>query len=221
MFGDASLFSIEGIDGAGKATCSRFVMKKLSDEGIKCSLISFPNYKKTFSSAIIEALLNDDIKNSNAYFASIAFAMDRVETISKFSDEVDVIILDRYVASNAAFQGTRVPKEQKSNLIEWVANLEFDKLKSPKPNLNFFLESDPLFTRKNIEKKDTRSYTPEKFDAYERDLNFQIDVYQSYLSICDSDLFGRWEKISTMNDQNFRPPEEISDDILELIFSEI
>lgn len=50
-----------------------------------------------------------------------------------------MLILDRYVASNAAYSAARLGTDE---VIDWVFDLEFGRFGLPKPQLQIFLDTD-------------------------------------------------------------------------------
>ena len=50
------IFTIEGLDGTGKETQSRFLLANIQQFGRKAEMISFPNYNTTGCS-MVEAIL--------------------------------------------------------------------------------------------------------------------------------------------------------------------
>ena len=74
------LIVIEGLDGSGKATQARRLMKALMEQGVSVREVSFPDYDSD-SSALVRMYLSGqfgtDPQDVNAYAASSFFAVDR------------------------------------------------------------------------------------------------------------------------------------------------
>src|SRR5580704_15426600 len=110
----AGLIAIEGIDGSGKGTQSRILVERLRQSGRKVELISFPRYEETFFGRLIGSFLNGQfgtLDQVHPVLVSLLFAGDRFESRPKLEKALatcDVVVLDRYVASNVAHQGAKI-----------------------------------------------------------------------------------------------------------------
>ena len=111
---------IEGTDGSGKQTQAEKLREKLIKEGYDVYASSFPNYASD-SSAAVRMYLKGEIKEKaediSAKAASIFYAVDRYITYKKEMETVytsgeQVIVLDRYVASNVIHQGAKLIKKE-------------------------------------------------------------------------------------------------------------
>ena len=146
----AFIISIEGTDGSGKQTQTALLHDYLTKKYVNgnVSKLSFPNYESPSSAPVRMYLggdLGDDPNVLDAYQASSLFAVDRLLTVKQndyiFGEENGIIILDRYVQSNMIHQAGKIGDLQKvDNFLNWVDDLEFDKLKLPMPNLILFLD---------------------------------------------------------------------------------
>ena len=76
----AMLIAIDGLDGSGKETQSKQLVKYLEEKGKKVRLLSFPTYDGK-GSAFVDMYLKGELGNNpeatNAYAASVFFTMDR------------------------------------------------------------------------------------------------------------------------------------------------
>jgi dTMP kinase len=108
------LIAIEGIDGTGKRTQCDLLRWRLVRTGLRAEILSFPRYGQTSVSALIADYLNGRFGNLDSvdpHFIAVLYAVDRFETrdeLRGLSKTVDVVLLDRYVGSNLAYQGARV-----------------------------------------------------------------------------------------------------------------
>ena len=179
------LIVIEGSDGSGKATQSNRLYNKLINLGINAKRISFPNYESE-SSALIKMYLRGDFGSNvdciNPYAISLFYALDRFSSYSQdwkdfYELDDSVIIADRYSGSNMAYQSAKLSrKRDKEKLINWIFNIEFNKLKLPKPDLTIFLDVNPsvsAFLRKLRGRE----------DIIESDKLYLNKVYYSYLEL--------------------------------------
>ena len=74
------LIVIEGTDGSGKETQSNLLYQYLSDRGIPCRIVHFPNYNSPSSSLVKMYLAGEfgtEADSVSPYIASIFYAGDR------------------------------------------------------------------------------------------------------------------------------------------------
>lgn len=141
------LIVLEGLDGSGKATQTALLCDALAKEGKPVKQISFPDYGNP-SSSLVKMYLNgsfgskpDDV---NAYAASAFYAVDRYASFKTFwqraySDGA-MVIADRYTTSNAIYQLSKLPQEERQAFLDWLADFEYNKLQLPKPDLVLYLD---------------------------------------------------------------------------------
>ena len=107
------LIVIEGLDGAGKRTLTDGLRAALGAAGKTVATLAFPRYGDSATADLAAAELHggrDGLADS-AYAMAMLFALDRAGAaaeISALCAEHDVVILDRYVASNAAYTAARL-----------------------------------------------------------------------------------------------------------------
>ncbi len=139
------LIIIEGVDGSGKATQSKLLYEYLLSCGYNCKLISFPNYDSESSIPVkmyLRGDLGENVNCLNPYQASILYAVDRLLTMKQIdTSEYDFVIFDRYVTSNILHQSAKIQDLNKvDRYIDWVEDLEYNKLKLPKPDVTILLD---------------------------------------------------------------------------------
>ncbi|RYG10332.1 MAG: hypothetical protein EON96_16910, partial [Caulobacteraceae bacterium] len=187
------IVAIEGIDGSGKGTTTRGVKARLEAAGLSVATLSFPNYGKTAAARAITEVLNGEIKVDDAYYLAGLFALDRAETfIAAPLPPVDVLIFDRYTLSNAAFQMVRLPVEAQDAFLTWLFDFEYARLGVPEPDLNILMRIAPQAATDLVARKDARSYTEAKKDAFEADSGYQARVAEAYSTIAARQLNGPW-----------------------------
>lgn len=135
------LVSIEGIDGAGKNTLVNRIKGELS---VEVDVLGFPRYEESVHAQLAQEALYGrmgDLTDS-AYAMATLFALDRFgakDCLLEAQEGKDLLILDRYVASNAAYSAARLGTDE---VVDWVYDLEFSRLGLPKPSLQIFLDTD-------------------------------------------------------------------------------
>ncbi|HZK32065.1 MAG TPA: dTMP kinase, partial [Corynebacterium sp.] len=130
------IIAVEGIDGAGKNTLVTVLRREVGAE-----VLSFPRYEASIHAQLAQEALHGrmgDLTDS-AYAMATLFALDRHgsrEQLAEYVDSGRVLLLDRYVASNAAYSLARTGEE---SVVDWVAELEFERLGLPRPDLQVLL----------------------------------------------------------------------------------
>ena len=140
------LIAIEGIDGSGKGTQSRLLVDHLATQGLSVALLSFPRYTETMFGRAVGQFLNgrfgalDDV---SPWLVSLLYAGDRFESrdiLLQALDTHNVVILDRYVASNIAHQGAKVATNERDEIIQWIEEVEFRVFGLPRADANVLLD---------------------------------------------------------------------------------
>ena len=223
-----SLFiAIEGGDGSGKGTQSNLLVEFFNSEKKDCVLkVSFPRHGEA-SALYVDKYLNgeygqaDDVPGD---LASLPYAIDRFAASGTIRDHLkiagNIVIADRYVASNLAHQGTKFAKA--ADRYEYYKNdlmTEYQILGIPKPDINIVLLVPTDTAQQNVDKKDAREYTEKKRDIHEANSSHLDRAKQNYEELCE--LYPQ-EFIPiqcTYPDGNMRPIDEIHQEILTIINS--
>ncbi|WP_188828395.1 dTMP kinase [Nocardia camponoti] len=190
------LIAIEGLDGAGKRTLIDGLVDELSGKGLSVGRLAFPQYgQSTPADLAAEALRGNhgDLADSINAMA-ILFALDRAEAsveIANLLTANDIVILDRWVASNAAYSAARANQDADGEIVAWVGDLEFDRLKLPTPQLTVLLDIDADVAAERARRRGELDAT-RALDAYERDGGLQHRTGEVYRELADRDWFGRW-----------------------------
>ncbi len=188
------LIAIEGIDGSGKRTQAVQLLERSRKLGDTSELVSFPRYKVTHGSKMIASYLNGEfgtLEEVSAVFAATLFALDRLESrphIELACEKNDLVIVDRYVASNLAYQSARVTIPERGRFTEWLFNLEFEIYGLPKPDLTIFLDIPVHTSRELVARKEARTYTEEVYDLHERDSTYLRNVREVYHELINSQV---------------------------------
>lgn len=179
----------EGIDGCGKSTQAELLVTFLQKTKRPTRLIHFPNYTSATGRQIARHLRGE--KKASPEQMAVLYAKDKYEGAGEIRRLLSTgfnVVVDRYTASNCAYQSARFKgtKKQKDAFIEWVLKLE---ALLPQPDATFIIDVNPLVAFKNNLKKKGRAYLKDKKDVYEKDVKFQKAVrtqYLSYAKICKS-----------------------------------
>ena len=215
------LIAIEGIDGSGKGTQAARLQATLTAAGLQVALISFPRYSDTLFGEAIGRFLNGEfgaLDVVDPFLAALLYAGDRLESRPFLLDALqsnDVVVLDRYVASNIAHQGSKQTGAAQKKLITQIQEIEFGINALPQPDLNILLDIPTLQARQLISKKNKRDYTDKEADLQEEDTDYLADVRAVYLQLAQS--ASDWQIIDVMQADQLRTVDAIAAEIALLL----
>ena len=210
---------IEGLDGSGKATQTQILFDRLLAERIKVRKVSFPDYQSP-SSALVKMYLSGEFgtnpEDVHAYAAAVFYAVDRYASFKKDwgNDYADgaVILCDRYVTSNAIYQMAKVQKEDRESYLEWLSELEYEKLGVPKPDFVIYLDVPSEISQALMSKRYDGDES--KKDLHERNLSYLADCAES---AAFSAQRLNWSVVNCVENSQLRSMDDISTEILKLI----
>ena len=212
------LLAIEGGDGAGKATAAAEVAAQLVAGGTSATVLSFPRYAETLGGHVLGEYLGGRLPHAaSPRAAAVLYALDRMESagaIAAAAASHAVVVFDRYIASNMAYQAAQVGAGEADTLMRWIARLECDQFALPIPDLNVYLDTPADVARGLILRKRKRSYTDDALDAYEADDALQVRVRERYEVMVVEDLLGGWMRVPTVAHDALRPPRDIAQAIV-------
>jgi len=177
----------EGIDGSGKRTQLELLSAELTKRKIAHERIDFPQYQGFFGHLIANYLNGKfgSLEAVDPHFSALLYAGDRLESKSKLEEALaagQILLADRYIASNLAHQGSRVPKEKRQEFMQWLSRLEYEIYGLPREDAVIYLQVPADQAHALIEKKGKREYTAKSKDLHEADeahLAAASEVYAS------------------------------------------
>lgn len=195
MRANTGLFiAIEGVDGSGKNTQFVRLQKRLHQAGYETAIFTFPQYDQP-SSYFVRAYLDGHYGDTNdvgPYTSSLFYALDRYEAAPHIQAALDagkIVLIDRYVGSNMAHQGTKFNHaEERRGYFIWLDNLEFELLRIPRPDANIVLRV-PAETAHDLITRRTDNASARKRDMPEKDLDHLKKTVEVYDDMCQ--LFPR------------------------------
>jgi len=216
------LIVIEGTDCSGKHTQATKLFETLSNQGLKVKALQFPRYDTPTGQIIGGAYLGkphigkcifpEGAPNVNAKVASLLFAADRVYNIEEIKNLLKdgyIVILDRYVESNMAFQGGKIfDKKERQAMYKFLYTLEYKLLFLPKPDIKMFLYM-PYESACELKKN-----RPEVPDEHEKDENILKNAESAYKEIAKIYSF---KTINCVDSGRIKGIDEISKDVLEYV----
>jgi dTMP kinase len=136
---------IEGLDGSGKTTQSKFLAKKL-EKTHKVLLTAEPSLGK-IGTFIREDYLYED-KRLPTEAEALLFAADRIEhlysEVKPALEEGKLVICDRYIYSSLAYQGSA------GLSLEWIKTINARALQ---PDFSIFIDVPPEHVIERLQRK--------------------------------------------------------------------
>ena len=190
----------EGIDGAGCETQSKLLQKKLKGS----VLFRYPDCTDPYGRLIKKYLEGKCRIHPEKIFMTFALnQMKDREKIGKLLEAGKIVVSDRYITSNFAYQCNGALPIDKA--LKFAEMFEF-----PKPDLIFYLDIKPEMAMERKRREKT-------LDIYESDLKKQRNVRKKYLNLVLNHVWSHnWvlvngeEKIETIN-------KKIMDEVLKMV----
>jgi len=209
---ETKIIAFEGIDGTGKSVQMEQLRTRLEQRGLTVGVLSFPDYDSFFGGCVGRYLTKKDgVSASDVDQRSMAlwFAMDRWAAFQGFDyRRFDVLLINRYVLSNAVYQSIRDRDVDKPDILDFVLELEHRQLKLPQPDLYLILDVDLSAAQNNVTKKGYREYVGDEKDEYEKQDSIQIRARAKYLSF--GERLPNVQVIPCMEDGALLPIEAIA-----------
>lgn len=212
---------IEGTDCSGKETQSKLLCTHLKEKGYTVATMSFPAYESPTGKIvggsylgkeeIGPCLFEEGAVNVEPEIASLYYAADRryhLNTILKRKEENDYLIIDRYISSNMAHQGSKILEDEKRyHMYQFIDKLEYWLLSLPKPDMTIFLHM-PLVYSKELKKNRV------SLDQHETDDTYLAQSEKAYIEL--SQMYN-WNVVECVENDHLKTIEEISKEILKVI----
>lgn len=198
--------AIEGIDGAGKRTQATRLKERIEGCAPRSEIVSFPRYGQTVFARSVADYLNGRfgaLHDIDPHLPALLYAGDRAESrefLRSLGASCDVLILDRYIASNIAYQGARMHPDSRQEFINWLAEIEYDAYQLPAADLTLLLDVPVRVSAKLVAGKGERDYTTRKADIHEADLDYLSEVRQVYAMLAAEHFRGRWVTIPCVSE---------------------
>ncbi|MEU0468717.1 MULTISPECIES: dTMP kinase [unclassified Amycolatopsis] len=193
------LVVIEGLDGAGKRTLTDGLTKALHDQGRTVTTLAFPRYGRSVHADLIHEGLHrrhGDLTDS-VYGMGLLYALDRREAAPEIRaglDTHDVVLLDRYVASNAAYGAARLRQHADGEFVRWVREIEIDRFGLPLPDAQILLRVPPAVAAERAEQRASTDAGRAK-DAFESDDDLQSRCAAVYDELAAASWLSGWHVV--------------------------
>jgi dTMP kinase len=216
---------IEGIDGSGKRTQLELLARAFAGRGLEFSQVSFPNYGGFFGK-LVARFLNGEfgpLESVDPHFAALLYAGDRLESKPALEAALaagKMLISDRYIASNVAHQGSRVPPAKRDEFLGWLRQLEYEIYGLPAEDLVIYLRVPVAQAHHLVASKNARDYTDKTHDIQEADLAHLEAASRVYEQLARQ---SHWVRIECQDAAtgSLRSPEAIHNEILAAVEARI
>lgn len=216
------LIVIEGTDSSGKETQTKRLFEKLEEQGLKVKKISFPNYDSPACEPVkmyLAGAFGEDAMKVNPYPVSTMYAIDRYASFKieweKFYKEDGVIVTDRYVTSNMVHQASKIKDlDEKKQYLNWLEDLEYEKMGIPRPDLVIFLNMPTEMAVKLMAERKNKITGEEKKDIHERDREY---LKESHANACKIANIYNWKEIKCSDGERIKTIEEIGAEVFSLV----
>ncbi|WP_297598436.1 dTMP kinase [Mycobacterium sp.] len=190
------LIAIEGVDGAGKRTLSEGLRAAFHAVGRSVATLAFPRYGQSVTADIAAEALHGEHGDlaSSVYAMATLFALDRAAAVAHIEGlrrDHDVVIMDRYVASNAAYTAARLHQDAAGPAVAWVHGLEYQRLGLPAPDWQVLLAVPAELAGQRARSR-AESDPGRARDSYERDDGLQQRTGAVYAELASAGWGGRW-----------------------------
>ncbi|PQP26432.1 dTMP kinase [Rhodococcus opacus] len=198
------LIALEGLDGAGKRTLVGAVVARLTEQGLTVGTLDFPRYGRSVHADLASEALkgaHGDLSDS-VHAMAVLFALDRSGAVGELAELLaghDLVILDRYVASNAAYGAARLHQGADGEFVGWVQNLELERLGLPRPDLQLYLDVPVALAAQRARGRESADAS-RSLDTYERDRGLQERTGEVYRELAVKDWISPWWVITPDTD---------------------
>ena len=191
------LIVIEGLDGAGKRTLTGAVDDALSSEfGARVARFAFPRYDDDVHAELARDALYGRLGDlgDSVHGMAVLFALDRRAAAPLLREALaahDVVLVDRYVASNAAYNAARLHQDVDGEVVGWVHELEIERFGIPVPDRQLYLSVPRAVAAERAVHRE-RTEAGRQRDAYESDGGLQERTGAVYAQLAERGWLSPW-----------------------------
>jgi dTMP kinase len=189
------MVAVEGLDGAGKATLVEALRRSAGQRGATVATLAFPRYDDDVHAALAGEALRGEHGDTAASVHAMAllFALDRRDAADELDDlreNHDLLLVDRYVASNAAYGSARLAQGV-GEFADWVRTTEVERFGVPAPDAQVLVRVPPELAAQRV--RDRARTAPDRDpDAFEADAELQQRCAEVYDELADQHWWSRW-----------------------------
>lgn len=190
------LIAVEGLDGAGKRTLIGELVNELERRGQRVSRWAFPRYEDNVHAHLVHEALHGQLGDliDSVHGMALLNALDRrdaTETLVEELDSFDVVLADRYLASNAAYGAARMKQHSDGEFVTWLRELEVSKFGIPVPDVHLLLRVSPELAARRARDRERNEHGRQR-DLYESNEELQDRCGRVYAELAESQWLSPW-----------------------------
>ncbi len=209
------LIVVEGLDGAGKRTLTDRLTAAMQAAGARVARRAFPRYADDVHAELVRDALYGRLGDlgDSVYGMSVLYALDRRAAAPDLRRDLavhDVVLVDRYVASNAAYGAARLHQDATGEFVGWCRDLEFGRFDLPVPDHHLLLAPPPEVAAERARHRE-RTEPGRERDTYESDDALQRRAGAVYAQLAAAGWVSPWTVLAGGADTDLdellgRPP---------------
>jgi len=189
------MVAVEGLDGAGKATLVDALGRSARARGASVATMAFPRYDDDVHAALAGEALHGEHGDTAASVHAMAllFALDRraaAPVLHRMRAENDLVLVDRYVASNAAYGSARL-HQGVGEFAAWVHATEIERFDVPAPDAQVLVRVPPELAAARVRER-ARAAPDRDPDGFEADAELQRRCAEVYDELAERQWWCRW-----------------------------
>ncbi|MGH3614569.1 MAG: dTMP kinase [Pseudonocardia sp.] len=190
------LVVVEGLDGAGKRTLADRLHAVLAAGGARTARFAFPRYGVDMHAELARDALHGRLGDlaGSVHAMAVLFALDRRGAAAQLRAALavnDVVLVDRYVASNAAYGAARLNQGADGEMVRWVRELEVVRFGIPVPDVQVLLDVPRSVAAERVAHRE-RTEPGRDRDAYESDAGLQERTSSVYTQLAAAGWLSSW-----------------------------
>lgn len=190
------LVVIEGLDGAGKRTFAGRLTAALRTVGASVTATAFPRYDEDVHADLARDALYGRLGDvaSSVHAMAVLFALDRRAAAPALREALaahDVVLVDRYVTSNAAYNAARLGQDADGEVVGWVHALEIERFGVPLPDHQILLAPPRSVAAERARSREAAEPGRAR-DAYESDDDLQARTDAVYRQLAGRGWLSEW-----------------------------
>jgi dTMP kinase len=208
------LVVIEGLDGAGKRTLADRLLTALAARGARTATLAFPRYDADVHAELVRDALQGRLGDlaDSVHAMAVLFALDRrdaADGLRKALAGHDLVLVDRYVASNAAYGAARLHEDAGGAFVAWIRELEVERFGVPVPDRQLLLDVPHAVAAERAAHRE-RTEAGRVRDRYESDAALQDRTATVYRGLATTRWLAPWTVLDGAVDVD---PEALADDL--------
>lgn len=208
------LIVIEGLDGSGKQTLTARLRSEFTERGGRVATLAFPRYGASVHADLVKDALYGrlgDLSDS-VYGTALLFSLDRRDAREQIRVAIadnDVLLLDRYVSSNAAYGSARLGgPDIETGFPQWLRQLEIERFGLPSPDHQLLLATGVQLAAERAAGRADRD-ADRALDNFERDAELQRRTADMYRTLAAQEYLSPWTVLEPGPDGQVQVPPEL------------